>query len=656
MKRIEVFVLIFCFLFISLHIWGAIYPSHFNWGTQSFAFYSPLLGIGVLTIILILFLSALRKKSIFQLENRINKLAHIPIWIIFIAAVILLSFLSLQYPSEGLMWGDSKIILLTTPKIPVGTEVSANFRNQPLVLAILHTAQNFLGNFGAGDLIQVYRWVDLTAGIIFLGFVFLFLSKLKLPNFEKTVLGLLLCAGGGMQFFLGYIENYALLYAFTTGYMVTGLLAIKKEINIMYPLLIFVVMVGLHLGMLIFIPTIFIFIILIWKDNKIKSVVITAIGSLILLTIFWFSDYSIIQFYHRIIAAFKYDFLPITTQSKGSAYTMFSPLHFLDWLNLSFLVAPFSIVAVILTGLKIAEQKKQFIIDPENLFSLISTLSGLSFTFLMNPALGMFRDWDLMASFFVPTLFLTVHSFFINHSVKTNIIFLICVAAIIHTSSYIGINADENRHMNRAETLANPKFMAPFAQAFYYDRLANVFWERKDYERTKKWYESYMTIDSTNPRIIANLSDVYRKLNDSENLFKMLKKSFTLGNRDPKVISNLAVELFKHDQIAASIAIAETAVALAPAYAVGHANLGLIYSVTANTDGAINHLSEAIKLGMSDPSLFKALGEAFEKKGDLKKAANLYIKYLMMKPGDTAVKNKILKFSTLINPRSRQQK
>jgi hypothetical protein len=655
MKRIEIFILIFCVLFISLHVWGTIYPSQFNWGTQSFAFYSPLLGVGVLTIVLILFQSALRRKSIFQLENRINKLAPIPIWIVFIAAVILLSFLSLQYPSEGLMWGDSKIILLTTPKIPSGTEVSANFRNQPLVLITLRTVQELMQKYGSGDLRQVYRLVDLSAGAIFLGFVFLFISQSKYSRFEKILTGFLLIAGGGTQFFMGYIENYALLYAFTAGYIVTGWLALKKEINIIFPFILFIIMAGLHLGALVFFPTIFIFFISVWRENKLKSVLFGILTVIITSTIFWFSNYSVLQFIRRIEAAFLYDFLPIFTQYGGSAYTMFAPLHFIDWINLSFLVAPFSILIIIIVFVFFFKQSKELTRNPENIFLLASTILGLIFSFIMNPALGMFRDWDLMASFFVPMMFLTVLILTdFDFSDRKKLIFLfITIVAVIHTSSYIGINADENRHLNRAEILTNPKFMAPFAQALYYDRLANVFWERKDYERTKKWYEQYMAIDSSNPRIIANLSDVYRRLNDRENLFKMLKRTVKLGNRDPKVISNLAVELFKRNQIYESIAMAETAIALAPNYAVGHANLGLIYGFTDNTDSAISHISKAIKLGMSDPSLFRALGDAYEKKGNANEAINWYSKYLTVMPSDTLIENKILKFSTLRKNRPR---
>jgi tetratricopeptide (TPR) repeat protein len=261
----------------------------------------------------------------------------------------------------------------------------------------------------------------------------------------------------------------------------------------------------------------------------------------------------------------------------------------------------------------------------------------------------MFRDWDMMASFFVPLIFFSVILYIEYFALNShrNIFFIATFIVLIHTTAGIGINANAGKHLARAETLTNPKFMAKFAEVFYYDRLANAFWERNDYTHTKRWYERYIAIDSSNPRIIANLSDVYRKLNERENVYRMLKRSIELGNRDPKVYTNLSVELFNHDKINEGIALAETTVTIYPNYAVGHANLGLMYLQTKRIDDAIRHIETAIMLGKTDPKLLRALGEAYEEKGNKVKATSIYTRYLLSMPNDTAISNKLIKFSTL---------
>lgn len=647
MRKLEYIILFFCIAFLLLQIWGAIFPSHFNWGTQSFAFYNLTIGLTAIIISGATFVVFSRVRIYSFLEKRINKSSAVPAWISFIAIAGLIFFIAIKYPTEGMMWGDSKIILLTTPEVPSSTEESANFRNQPLVLLTLRTVQSLLKENGSGDIKDVYKWVDLAAGIIFLAFVFLFMSRLKITILNKILTVLFLLAGGGTQFFFGYIENYALLYAFTAGYVVTGWLALKKDIPVFIPLVIFMVMAGLHLGALIFLPTLFIFLYMSWRGNKLNAILLGIGAVSIAGIVLWLSNYSLLQLVVRIGAAFKYDFLPFITPSAGAAYTMISPIHILDWINLNLLIAPFSLIAVVIFILMI--RSRDWVTKPENIFLLGTSLFGLLFTFIMNPALGMFRDWDMMASFFVPLMIFSVIMFVENITVSLQkyIFLVVTVLALIHTTARIGINADENKHLARAEILTNPKFMARFAEVFYYDRLANAFWGRNDYARTKKWYERYTAIDSSNPRIIANLSDVYRKLNEKENVYRMLKRSVELGTRDPKVYSNLSVELFNHGKISEAIAMAETALIIYPDYALGHANLGLMCMNTNQIDHAINNIEKALMLGMTDAKLFRSLGDAYEMKGNQAKAISFYTKYLMEIPNDTAISNKLIKFSTL---------
>lgn len=635
MKKSDYAVLFFIFLLLILNIWGALIPSHYNWGTQSFAFYSPFIGLTALLAALAGIFICSRPKSYSAIEKKLNGLSAIPGPVLFLGAASIFLLLSYIYSSEGLMWGDSKIILLTTPKIPSSTEASANFRNQPLLLLIFQGLQNLIG--GEKPLEELYRWVDMASGLIFTGFSFLFVSRLKLNRTNSISAFSFLMAGGGTQFFFGYIENYALLYAFTGGYMVTGYLAMKKEIPAVVPLVLYLLIVGLHLGTLILIPTILIFLYPLWKENRAKAILILLgllIGASALL---WLSDYGPIRLGWRIWSAFKYDFLPILAPHSGAAYAMISPLHFLDWANLNLIVSPFIFPAAIIFIL--GEGFTGMRLKPENLFLVSAAFFGLLFTFLMNPALGMFRDWDLMASFLLPSLLFNLVIFVENQDrLKIKAIFIVALIAIIQTAAVIGINADEEKHLARAEVLTNPEFMANFAEVLYYDRLANAFWERKDYIRTKKWYERYTAIDSTNPRIIANLSDVYRKLNDSDKVYEMLKRSAGLGARDPKVYSNLSVQSFKHGKINEAIAMAETAVAISPGYAVGEANLGILYLSAGKTEDAIRHITRAISLGMSDPKLLILLGEAYEKKGNLREAFKCYSRYSMMMPSDSAIK------------------
>lgn len=636
-------LLIICGIIIVLHIWGAAQPSYHNWGTQSLAYYDTSIGLLMMTAAISLFIFPVRRFYLQIFEWCVRKISKLPLPFIFLGTCTLFIILIFQFPAKGLLLGDSKLILLTTSEIPSNPQASANFRNQPLVLKALHIVEDFLNLWDIHGLKNIYLWIDLFAGLIFLITVFLFVYHLRTSPSEKIFIGLFLMAGGGSQFFFGYIENYALLYSFTAGYVVTSWLALQKKIHIFIPIIVFTILAGLHFGAIIFLPTIILLFYLSWRDNKRSVFIISSVIVGLSVLAIYLSNYGIRQLLIRIRDAFSYDFLPFFQAVHGIPYTVFSWLHFTEWLNLNLRIVPLGLLPVIvLLFLRHQKQEKK---NGELIFLVSATLCGLIFTFIMNPALGMFRDWDLMASFFIPLIFLTAY-LLINSIVEADrkqIIFVIAILSVFHTSFRIGVNADEEKHLQLAERMAQPLLLGTFAQRLYYDRLANAFWDRQDYSHAKIWYEHYITLDSTNPRINANLSDVYRKLNDDEGVFRMLKKSVAEGSKDPGVYTNFGVELYKRGDTLAAISMFEKALELNPQRPSAHANLGLCYLQMNNPLQAIAHLETSINLGMNQPVILRQTGDAYYAVGNYEKAINYYESYLRDQPYDTLVMKRITK-------------
>ncbi len=652
-------IFIFCFIFILLHIWGAANPSHINWGFQSFAYYDISTSVIVLILILTLFIPSILRFWIRTLERGTEIFSALPNTVVLLGCAAILIFLSLQFPSRGLLLGDSKLILLTTNELPENPLVSANFRNQPLVLASLHGMESVLAFIGIHGIKNIYIWTDIIAGIIFLGIVYLFLLNEKISSIEKFLAGLFIFAGAGSQFFFGYIENYALLYAFITGYVVTALLVLQKRIHVLVPVILFVSIAGLHLGTLIFFPSIILLLILSWQDNKRTVIVLSTLLPVLLLLLIYLSNYGIHQFIVRIQAAFMYDFLPFFKPIHGIPYTVFSWVHLVEWINLNFVIVPLGLIPVII--ILIANRHKIWQSNKELLFLIMTTVCGLIFTFIMIPALGMFRDWDLMASFFIPLIILSLYLFthYFSGNVRKQVIAVIALISVTHTAFRIGVNADEDRHIRHAEIMAQPSLLSTFAQQLYYDRLANVFWERKDYAKTKLWYERYLTIDSTNPRIIANLSDVYKKLNETENVFRMLKRSAELGAKSPRVYINLGVEYYRHGDIQNAIRVTEQGLKIDPKQPICHAHLGLYYLQLGKYAQAADHFENSLRLGMRDPVVIKHAGNARFALNHYAKAVEHYNNYIRINPSDSLVKEKIIKLKVMLSsntPKSKKQK
>jgi len=637
--------IILCIVIIGLHIWGALYPTHYNWGVHLLAFYDAWAGCIILAVLGMLISQSFRGKAIQITEKLLHPLSKLPSAIIFIASAAFLIALFLLLPAQGLLLGDSKLILLTTSQIPSSSEISANFRNQPLFLVALHVAQDIIEHGGAHHLENVYRAVDVAAGLIFFTVVFIILRSMKLSPAENLLGGIFLLSGAGSQFFFGYIENYSLLYGFTAAYVVAGYLALERKINLVFPVLFFGIITGLHLGALSYAPSVLYLLITTWREKKRGSLItaVTVISASALL--FLLGNYGPKQLMTRMMDAATYDFLPLFSAPPHIPYAILSWLHILDWINANLLIVPFAVISSAL--LLLLNRRDARIKNPPLFFLILTGSCGLLFTFVINPALGMARDWDLIASFFLPAIFLALYLFneFLQIPERKNVLLMVTAISFFHTAAWIGINSDHERHLRRSEILTNPLFMGKFAQLLYYDRLANAFWEKKDYPKTRDWYERYLAVDSTNPRMAGNLSEVYRRLGDKENTFRMLKQAAKLGSGDAGVYTNLSVEYFLRGDTATAIATGEKSLLLFPNQPQVHANLGTYYIQCKNFAEAYRHFKSSIEEGMRAPYLYKRMADACLGQNDIRQALKFYADYLRLVPNDAEIQQRFIKLS-----------
>src|ERR1051325_5368293 len=269
-----------CLILIILHIWGAVRPAHETWGVHLFAFYPPWIGLIVLLLSLTLLLPAVRG---YVLKN-IARIAHwsspLPSPIIFLALGVATVALASLVPAKISVLGDSDLILSLTPQNPGEQDISANFRNQPLTYYALCGVQYLLGGGASVDVGYTYQILDDVAAWLFILLLLLFLHFLNVSPLEKLLIGGYLFFQTGLQFFFGYVENYALLSVFMMAFMITGWLSLERKIRPIYPIISFALMIGLHLGAIIFLPAPLILLYHVWRERKIEAVVLMAGGTL----------------------------------------------------------------------------------------------------------------------------------------------------------------------------------------------------------------------------------------------------------------------------------------------------------------------------------------------------------------------------------------
>jgi len=316
---------------------------------------------------------------------------------------------------------------------------------------------------------------------------------------------------------------------------------------------------------------------------------------------------------------------------------MFSTWHLWDWLNAQMLVSPLALVLAVV--LLVFHRKEINWKSPVVLFLLISSACTLLFTWIINFALGMARDWDLYSTFLVPLLLLDIYllSLPLTFAPRRYLLVLISVISLLHWIPWIGVNANAEKHLARMKLLHSPDLLSKVSIMVYDEALANLFFDNGDYPQARTYYEDFLTIDNTNPRIIGNIADTYRKLGEKDKYFTMLQRAVALGSPDPGVYSNLGVECASRGDTVKAIQFNERAVAIDSNHRLAHANLGILYASTKNLAAAERHFAVAIELGMKEPVLFQYAGDLEMMLGKYNRALQYYDSYLQIVPGDKRI-------------------
>ncbi len=636
MAKVTRFFTVFLAVLLGLYVWAATAPSHYNWGLHYFAFYPVGWSAAALLAGILVLVPVVRSALLSWLSGVVRFFGGFhPASILLLLLVVGAGMLYL-FPVKLHLLGDSELILQLTPKLPSIEDVSANFRNQPLTYQALRLVQWFTGGGGgAVEPMTLYRIADGIAGILFIGALFHFLRVLSIPNLDAVLVGALLFSQAATQFFFGYVENYMLFYVALTAYLLTGWLALAGKGPLWLPLVILAVVPWFHIAGVIFLPSAVFLLLPLWTGRPkiflagMAGVVLAGVFGVLLLEPSWLTT--------RVGDALRNDLLPVTSSSTTVPYGMFSTAHLIDWTNALLHCAPFSLVCIAVGAATLP--RKEYTGSP--VFQLLagSAAIGLITTFVILPALGMARDWDMLSNFFLPLPLLSAYFLILLLRAREmrHAVLMLAVFAVVRWAGWIGINADEDRHIARAEMLTVPELSGTFPK-IYYENLGNTFNDRKDFRHAAKWYERYMNIDSTHPRILANLSDCYRALGDSANVFRMLRLSVDAKSTNAGVYSNLAVEYVNRGDTARGIALLNEALNYDPGHFESLANLSILNLQTANYPEALRHSVEAIRLGMRDPVLYKNAGYASYFLSDYPGAVIYFDEYLKSAPADANVR------------------
>jgi tetratricopeptide (TPR) repeat protein len=511
------------------------------------------------------------------------------------------------------------------------------------------------------DAETLYALLSCMAGSIFIFLSFLFAdllvhmhfggkeerSPLRIsPRAGKILVFLLLISTGSVQLFFGYVEHYTFLFLSMFGFIFLSLVYLAENpafggegtsnnysrTKLIFPLLAFVLTFLFHVSALYLLPSVFF--LSLAKDQKSKlhrtKRFLLGIFALILVVI-------ILWGYKRYSWSVPPLFVPlIHDRYSAPGYTLFSLPHLSDFLNQQLLVSPVGLILILafliclVVSLPNLKKRRSFFVSRTSQFLLILSLSQLLFDFLMDPALGASRDWDLFSAvgmgYTILGLYLLLK--FFKDKIKFEYLSVILVVTSLYsTVPWIALNSSESKTIARFRNLL---LIDPKKSSNGHFVLFKYFETRGKEEEAEKQNEVQRELLPELPLMAEGEKFlVERELDSAETRFLLAKE---IAPRLPAVHHHLGmVYLAKGGLNKAEIEFRE-AIKLAPFVPGAYISLANLYVVKGDTNDALDIYKKAIFLKWPDPEPYYNVGLIYFRKGDLDKAEDFFKKTLRLKP------------------------
>lgn len=394
------------YLTLAIIFIASFYPDQRLWGISwygYFPFYARCLSLGIAALVPVLVR--------FLPIHRVDTADHAKSWLWISLTTISISgllFYILRARTHFLGDGYQLLQRLVHGGVPIRPW-------NPGVYFVQDNLYSFLGQSGEAVALLAFECISYVSGVLFLVLCALAANRLFEKTSERVLLLLGLATGGYALLFFGYVENYPMFILWVAGFSFAGLLIATGKLNrwlIVLPLLLAALF---HPFAVALIPAAAY---LLGRDSGIgrwlsplsRAVTGAVMAALALATL--------IALYYLYTHAyfFRFALVPIVhDRFTVEDYTLLSIKHLVDFANLLILLAP----GLALTGAIFATTPiKKVFRRCDYQFLMLTTIPCLLICFLIDPKLGMPRDWDVFAFAGVP---LTLFSLYIILDSRNNI-------------------------------------------------------------------------------------------------------------------------------------------------------------------------------------------------------------------------------------------
>jgi tetratricopeptide (TPR) repeat protein len=308
-----------------------------------------------------------------------------------------------------------------------------------------------------------------------------------------------------------------------------------------------------------------------------------------------FLVWAVATYVHHRIAAFPI-FVPITP-TADSVYSAFSVAHLTDTLNLILFLAPATVAGLVVWLLRGAERGRQ---AGRIGIVAVSAIAAWYFSFWVDPFIGAFRDWDLLAVFGIP-MSIWAAAAVISRTRRSRVVSWLWVPVatlgLVHTGGFVATVQDETAAAMRVDRMVNedvhygagffdgsrlPPWAAILSRALARPDLA------------KKYLSRRVEIAPDDALAWANLGNAYRQLNMIDSAAVCYEAAVAGDSTNLKFLNNLGVLYTALNNYKGACKAYEAIIAVSDTAYAARATAGMMYVQLGRLDDARRVLDEAI--------------------------------------------------------------
>ena len=634
MNRAGVYFFYFCIVFIFIaHLAGAFAPSSVNWGVHHLGFLPlPVAGVILAAMASLLFPPVL--DSCASVAERISRTRFLsagpgPLgWAILAAGIIALEVLCRE---RTFFLGDGYLVTRDLAGVTRLAAIPTVFYSSPLAAWIAWRLREVWQWWGWNDPARL-AWESLS---VLSGPVFVVVAwKLSVLCFsaglQRILFFLTILVAGWAQLFFGYVETYPPLAVAILTYLWLALRFTRHQGGLAWPAVVFALLLVTHVSSLLLFPSLAVLFLIALREGRLREALISsACGAAALVLLLLVCGTTPIGLWNILLMG-RGSLLPVVPRDNYFvAFGLFSGWHLLNLLNAVLLLFPlFPAIALFVL---LEKSSSRFRIGPSGLFAVTFALCAGLWCVLFNFVLGMSRDWDVPAPFFMGIAVLLTIAWYraapgSGETARVMVATLLMTG--LHSAGWIAVNAGTESSLRRAEMLPDGRQWARWSLAYTYEDLGSFFRKKGDFKKAEYYTRAMATCDSTNGRrwtALGYLLDMEGKTGEAIDAYRT---GIGHGATDKGSFHALALALYRSRRTDEAIDVYRDRLRIDPADTIAALNLGLFYQQARGDHArAVDCFLRALEIDPTLADAYRALGDSYRALGKDQEAAASYEKY-----------------------------